>query len=254
MPEPFEQKSKWGRGCLIIAVAAPLLLAYGVYYINYVGPEWANQLHCANQVQQIGLAIHNYAQLYHCFPPAYTIDRDGRRLHSWRTLILPYIFSDDSYKKIRFDEPWDSLHNRDAFRDVLKKMRDPSYYYHCFDATTPASETSFVMVVGSNTISDGPHSARFDDIKDGLSSTIMFVEIKNSGIQWAEPRDLDFASMSFRINDPNRQGISSEHPGGAFAVFADGSVRFIKDDVDPKIVKALITINGGEDVSGFTNR
>lgn len=254
MPQPFKQKSKRGRGCLIVAVVTPLLLAYGVYYINYVGPEWANRMHCANQVQHIGLAIHCYAQTYGCFPPAYTTDRNGRRLHSWRTLILPYIFSDDSCKKIRLDEPWDSPHNRDALSDVLKKMKDPSYYYHCFDATTPESETSFVMVVGPNTISDGPHAVRFDGIKDGLSNTIMFVEIKNSGIHWAEPRDLDFASMSFRINDPNKKGISSDHPGGAFAMFANGSVQFIGDDVDQKIVKALTTINGGEDVSEYTNR
>lgn len=91
MSEPSEQQPKRKRGCLIIAVVALLLLAYGVYYINYIGPEWANQLHCANQVQQIGLAIFNYAQVYRCLPPAYTTDRSGRRLHSWRTLILPYL-------------------------------------------------------------------------------------------------------------------------------------------------------------------
>ena len=104
------------------------------------------------------------------------------------------------------------------------------------------------MVVGPNTISDGPHSVRFGDIKDGASNTIMFVEIRNSGIQWAEPRDLDYASMSFRINDPNGKAISSDHPGGAFAVFADGSLHFLIDYVAPNIVKSLTTINGGEDV------
>jgi hypothetical protein len=233
-------------GCLVSAVASPLLLAYGFYYINYVGPEWANQLHCANQVQQIGLAMMQYAQVYGCFPPAYTTDRNGRRLHSWRTLISPY-FDEEAYKQIRLDEPWNNPHNREA----IQKMHQAAWYYCCFDAANPEGETSFVMIVGPNTISDGPHSARYGDVKDGLMNTILFVEIKNSGIHWAEPRDLDFAGMSFRINDPKQKGISSYHPNGAFAVFADGSVHFFRNDTDPKIVKALTTIDGGEDVSAY---
>ena len=110
------------------------------------------------------------------------------------------------------------------------------------------------MVTGPNTISDGPHSVGLGDIKDGSQNTIMVVEIKNSGIHWAEPRDLDFASMSFRINDPDGKGISSDHPGVAYVVFADGHVGCLSDDMDPKLVKALLTINGGEDVSEFTGR
>jgi hypothetical protein len=38
--------------------------------------------------------------------------------------------------------------------------------------------------------------------------------------------------------------------GGFFVGFADGSARWIKLPVDPKILKALITANGGEKVSG----
>ena len=82
----------------------------------------------------------------------------------------------------------------------------------------------------------------------------MFVEVKNSGIHWAEPRDLDFTSMSFRINDPNGTGIGSYHTGGALVALADGSIRFVEEGLDPKLLKALITINGGEDVGAFTNR
>jgi hypothetical protein len=249
MPETPDRKPSRARVWIIIAVIIPLLLAYGIYYVNYVGPEWANRMHCANGVQHIALAIRMYAQTYGSIPPAYTMHRSGRRLHSWRTLILPYLYLEDVYNQVRLDEPWDSPHNRKVFQ----KTRAP-LYYHCFDATNPENETSFVMVVGPNTISDGPHSVRFGDIKDGLSNTILFVEVKNSGIQWAEPRDLDYANMSFRINDPNAKGISSDHPGGALAAFADTSIHFIGDDVDPKIVKALTTTNGGEDVRGYTNR
>jgi hypothetical protein len=249
MTQSVRQRPKRRHRWLIVALLVPLLLAYGYYYFQYVGPEWANQLHCANQVQQIGLAIHNYA-MHRCFPPAYTVDANGRRLHSWRTLILPHLVYDDKHKEIRFDEPWDSPHNR----SILETMRNAYWYYRCFDATGPKGETSFAMVVGPNTISDGSHSAGWGDIKDGASNTILFVETKNSGIYWAEPRDLDFGDMSFRVNDPSRPGIGSNHSGGAFVVFADGTLRFVTDDVDPKIVEALTTINGGEDVSGYMNK
>ena len=119
MPEASSQKSKRGRGWLVIAVAVPLLLVYGIYYINYVGPEWANRMHCAIGPRQIGLAFRNYAQAYRCFPPAYTTDRNSHQLHSWRTLILPYLCRGDTCKELRFDEPWNSPHNR----NVLQKLR-----------------------------------------------------------------------------------------------------------------------------------
>jgi prepilin-type N-terminal cleavage/methylation domain-containing protein/prepilin-type processing-associated H-X9-DG protein len=43
---------------------------------------------------------------------------------------------------------------------------------------------------------------------------------------------------------------SSYHPGGVNAMFADGSVRFVKNTVDPANWRALGSIAGGEIVSG----
>jgi prepilin-type processing-associated H-X9-DG protein len=42
---------------------------------------------------------------------------------------------------------------------------------------------------------------------------------------------------------------SSNHPGGVNAVFGDGSVRFVKNTVDPVVWWNLGTIAGGEVVS-----
>jgi prepilin-type processing-associated H-X9-DG protein len=255
MSEPAEQRPKRRCGCWCAAVLVLVMLGVACYYAVCAIVEFGNRAHCANEIQQIGLAMHCYHQAYGRLPPAYTTDSDGRPLLSWRVLLLPYLGCEDLYKKVRLNEPWDSPHN---YCKVFDEAKGPTYQFHCCSATdpesetNPESETSYVMVVGPDTISDGPHSVNLGDITDGTANTIMVVEIKNSGIHWAEPRDLDFASMSFRINDPNGKGISSDHPGVAYVVFADGHVGCLADNLDSKLVKALLTINGGEDVSNFT--
>jgi prepilin-type processing-associated H-X9-DG protein len=57
--------------------------------------------------------------------------------------------------------------------------------------------------------------------------------------------------MSFRINDPRHFGIASRHAGGAQVAFVDGHTEFLTDATDPRVVQAMMTINGGEDVSGL---
>jgi prepilin-type processing-associated H-X9-DG protein len=51
------------------------------------------------------------------------------------------------------------------------------------------------------------------------------------------------------MNCTNQQGIYSFHPGGANALFADGSVRFLKASIDIRIIARLVTMAGGEVVS-----
>jgi prepilin-type N-terminal cleavage/methylation domain-containing protein/prepilin-type processing-associated H-X9-DG protein len=41
-------------------------------------------------------------------------------------------------------------------------------------------------------------------------------------------------------------GISSDHPGGANALFVDGSVHFLRDTLSPETLTALATRDGGE--------
>ena len=76
----------------------------------------------------------------------------------------------------------------------------------------------------------------------------MVVEVADSGTWWAEPHDLSFDQMNFKINNSKRQGISSYHPGGVNVAFCDGSVRFLNDSTNPQLVKAMLTIDGGEPI------
>jgi prepilin-type processing-associated H-X9-DG protein len=48
------------------------------------------------------------------------------------------------------------------------------------------------------------------------------------------------------MNCTNQQEIYSFHPGGANALFADGSVRFLKASIDIRIIARLVTMAGGE--------
>jgi prepilin-type processing-associated H-X9-DG protein len=108
------------------------------------------------------------------------------------------------------------------------------------------------MLVGPHAISDGPTPRRFSDIKDGLSNTIMVAECAGVGINWLEPRDLKTDEMTFHINhvgsdgQPGKSDISSAHYGTANVLFCDGSVRSLSNGLDPKVLEALLTIDGGE--------
>ncbi len=79
------------------------------------------------------------------------------------------------------------------------------------------------------------------DVTDGTSHTLLVVEAKNA-VSWTKPDDLMFDPAAA----PSLCGAGSAHPGGFNAAMGDGSVRFIKDTIDPKIFRWLISRNLGE--------
>jgi prepilin-type processing-associated H-X9-DG protein len=74
-----------------------------------------------------------------------------------------------------------------------------------------------------------------------------------------EPINRALLSPSIAGGDPhgdNRLGLDwisgmrSRHSGGAYALFADGSVRFVQAAIAPETYRALSTFAGGETVRG----
>jgi len=207
--------------------------------------EAARRSQCTNNLKQIALAMHNYHDTYKSFPPAYIADESGRPMHSWRVLILPFLEQGPLFDQYNFDEPWDSPENlvlADLMPDVF---RCPS------DVSSGPLETSYAMIVGPGTLFDGVDPAGFRDILDGTSNTLLSVEAAGSGIHWMEPRDLDFEQLRLQINGPAGFGIRSHHPRGVEAAMCDGSVHFLSNGLDPKVLERLITIADGEPVGDF---
>jgi len=221
-------------GGMLIALLLPAVQA---------AREAARRATCSNNLKQIALAMQNYQAVHGTFPPAYVADKDGKPLYSWRVLILPHLGQEALYAQFDRTQPWNSPRNRNLANTVLPTYRCPS------DPSEDPLETNYVMIVGPATISDGPHAVRLEDIRDGASNTIMLVEVTESGIHWAEPRDLRAEDIDFMLENDRGEGIGSAHPGGVNAAFCDGSVRFLPAEEDPDDIRAMSTIAGGERIA-----
>ena len=229
---------------MILAIATVVLLPIAAIKVVIAAKTAARRIQCTNNIKQIALAMHNYAAANKCFPPAYVADKNGKPLYSWRVLLMPYIEGDFPVKAFRFNEPWDSSNNRKITETEIKVFQCPKASHPAGDCTT-----DYMIVVGKQTISDGPHSRKLSEITDGLSNTIMIVEVADSGVHWAEPKDLEFDKIDFKINGLKKPGIGSHHPGGCNVAICDGSVRYMPNSTAPEKVKALLTIDGGEKVN-----
>jgi hypothetical protein len=62
-------------------------------------------------MMSIARALKEYEQVHGQLAPPVSYSADGRAMHSWRVLILPYLGEHELYARYRLDEPWDSEHN-----------------------------------------------------------------------------------------------------------------------------------------------
>ncbi|MFO0847461.1 MAG: DUF1559 domain-containing protein [Gemmataceae bacterium] len=168
-----------------------------------------------NNMKQIGLAMHNYHDTYGKFPPASVVDKKGKRLLSWRVLILPYIEQDNLFKQFKLDEPWDSEHNKKLIALMPKIYDDPR-------APSPAASglTHYKVFVGKGAGFDWIKGGTFQNITDGTSNTIMTVA-GGDPVVWTKPDDIEF--------DPEKALPDLTKPFGPMLMVGmfDGSVRMI---------------------------
>jgi hypothetical protein len=239
-------RDRWRKVLKVVAIIVVCGALFYLYSMVKFFRFSANSATCPNRLKALALAMRHYCDRYHTFPPAFVPDKNGKPMHSWRALLLPFLadIPDDVPKELAdkydFNEPWDSPRNRQVTNVSLRAFR-------CWltpDAGRPT--TSYMMVVGPHTLSDGPHSRKPSEIRDGMTDTIMLVEVADSDVCWAEPKDLEFDQLDFKINGRAKQSISSHHVAGAYVVFCDGGVMFLPNNTPPEHVKAMLTIDGGE--------
>jgi Tfp pilus assembly protein PilE len=136
----------------------------------------------ANNMKQIGLAMHNYYSTYNAFPPGCD-DNNFSAL----AYVLPYIEQQAIYQMIDFKKPMDDKANVAARKVVIKTFLDPR------DAVKSVSDdfgaTNYLLCAGSkpaladnNGIFYLNSKVTFAEITDGTSNTMMGGEtLKGNG-------------------------------------------------------------------------
>lgn len=245
------QKKKWPAFAIIIAVLGGLGLftCCGGVLVALIlpavqqGREAARRTQCKNNLKQIGLALHNYHDAYGTFPPAIVADEQGKPMHSWRVLILPFLGQAPLYSQYDFSEPWDGPKNSRLLSQMPAAYACPSHS----DPDNPY-HTAYAAVFGEKCIFPGTAAVKLADITDGTSNTLIVGEATESGIPWMKPEDVDVAAHP-AIGDP--AGFNSRHTGGVHFLMADGSVRFVASGINQQTLDALFTRNGAEPIAGF---
>jgi hypothetical protein len=201
----------------------------------------ALQIRSQNNLKQIAIALHNYHDVFGELPPAYECDPSGKPMHSWRVLITPFIEQTPFYQGYNFAEPWNGPNNS------KQSPAAPSVFRSPFDDGPPGA-TSYVAIVGPGTVWPDAKSRKFTEVTDGMSNTIMVIELLNTDIHWMEPRDLRVEDLEKVWRDPkHKPPLTSDYDTGyAFVAYADGSVDWLDRDAALKCLQALVSAAGGE--------
>jgi prepilin-type N-terminal cleavage/methylation domain-containing protein/prepilin-type processing-associated H-X9-DG protein len=107
----------------IIAVLVGLLLP-AIQKVR----EAANRISCANNLKQLGLALHNYHSARDCFPPGMVSDSSNitDAEASGFTFLLPFLEQDNTYQLYHFEDPWWLPSNYVAVGTMVKVFFCPS--------------------------------------------------------------------------------------------------------------------------------
>lgn len=173
---------------------------------------------CCNNLKQVALAIHDYFEANGSFPPAYVTDRSGRRMHSWRVLILPYLGYESLYREYDFNEPWDGPNNQKLLAKRPNVYACPDEYALSVEA--PA-RTAYLAVVGKEAAWQGEETRNpgAPPLAGKLHTTVMLVETADSSIAWTQPDDYSLDALKSPDKKPQTT-ISSWH-GSARNIFED---------------------------------
>jgi prepilin-type processing-associated H-X9-DG protein len=213
-------KNLWSASAYVLFLIFIGIICPGFISLAKHAREEAKTIVCMNNLKQIGLALHNYHDTNKHFPSANICDKNGKPLFSWRVAILPMMEYGSLYDALKKDEPWNSPHNTKVLSQVqLGEYQCPSAHRDNNDCFT-----NYIAVIGPGTAWREDGTVKLSDLPYNGNRAVMAIEVVNSGVHWAEPRDLTVEEALDRMKTGKGFRISTAHPHRIAILFADGHV------------------------------
>jgi hypothetical protein len=255
------------RDLITLTLVVGLMLGLLLPAVN-ASRDAARRTECSNNLKLLGLGVHNHAAIYRGRVPFGTVQNSNlapeQRL-SWTVPLIPYL--EQMYFLFQLNEPWSGASN---LPPIIRIRNDDGTFtdspaprnrlFMCPGRKLPdvhgLSVTAYIgpAGVGVDAASNWPghlqngiwgydRQAKLTDVTDGLSATVLFLETSRASGPWTAggPPTVRGFEDNDRPIGPGRT-FGGFHRSGCQAALADGSVRLIETDVDPRTFARLFTI------------
>ena len=237
-----------GVGTVALAIALPTIQE---------ARESVRRTKCANHLRQIGLALHQHHAVRTAYPVGCVewreLEPENRQL-AWSAFLLPYIKQLNLYDRLDLQVSYDDPSNQLAASQPIQLYRCPSSN-RCHSQgeralidyggiygeriTGPNNPPKGVMLIN--------RPVRNSQIIDGLSNTIIIGEdTKSTEGEWINGNNIFDQAFAINTGPDFENDIRSDHRRGANVCLSDGSVTFLSNSTDLKLLASFCTKAGSE--------
>lgn len=217
--------------------------------------EASRRTQCSNNLKQLAIALHNHHDVHGAFPVAYVLKNQpgGTGDWGWAPRTFPFLEQANLHATL---DPGDYLGPIPAVNATTQTTvptlicpSDPTGLLNPNGSNDAKCNYPPSAQICINTNPTAMGKVRMADITDGTSSTFLIGERdtrEGIGAIWTGRRNgitdaMTYGRADLPLNtkwvggsDPNctRHAWTSKHPGGANFALADGSVRFIAENIE----------------------
>lgn len=222
--EPFVISSSPVRTWFnLLAVAIVLVLLASILVPMILKARVAaRRTQSKNNLKQIGLALHNYHDVYSQLPIGWDTDTAGKTKHGPWTRIVPHLFSSPIFSHVNFDYEWNHPTNEWIYLSHSIHLNNPAV------SQTQTGDGFFVAHYAFNQqLMNQNSSLSLQDLTKPQDQIWLAGEVREHFVPWGYPWQSRNADCPLNSTS---ESFGSPSADGAFVAMIDGSVRWIAND------------------------